>query len=183
MKKNLLSILILVLLIVNIALTAVMMISVTGTNKKTAELVTSIATVMNLELYSPGGVAVTDVPISDTDTYVMAEMMIPLAFSTSVGEDGSVTTSSKQNYMIFTPSLLQNIKHEDYKKLGGAEKIASAVSIIQDAINSVVGMHTLEECQSDFESIREEILKEIQRMFDSNFIYKIGINGVKYGGS
>ena len=38
MKKNLLSILILVLLIVNIALTSVMMISVISTNKKTAAL-------------------------------------------------------------------------------------------------------------------------------------------------
>ena len=64
MKKNLLSILILVLLIVNIALTVVMMISVTGTNKKTGELVTSIATVLNLELYNPGGIPLAEVPLS-----------------------------------------------------------------------------------------------------------------------
>ena len=88
MKKNLLSILILVLLIVNIALTSVMMISVISTNKKTAELVTSIAMAMHMELYTPGGEAATEVPISETETYVMAEMMIPLAFSTVVGEDG-----------------------------------------------------------------------------------------------
>ena len=50
MKKNLLTIVILALLLVNIALTAVMMISVTTTNNKTANLVTTIATVMNLEL-------------------------------------------------------------------------------------------------------------------------------------
>ena len=48
MKKNLLTVLILALLIVNIALTAVMMISVSGTNKKTAALVETIATVMDL---------------------------------------------------------------------------------------------------------------------------------------
>ena len=78
MKKNLLSVLILVLLIVNIALTSVMMISVIGTNKKTAELVTSIATVMNLELYSPGGTAVTDVPLAETDTYTMPELILKI---------------------------------------------------------------------------------------------------------
>lgn len=55
MKKNLLSILILALLIVNIALTAVMMVSVIGTNSKTGELVSSIAAVMNLEYYDPAG--------------------------------------------------------------------------------------------------------------------------------
>ena len=50
MKKNLLSVLILVLLVVNIILSVIMMASVVGTNKKTGELVTSIATVLKLEL-------------------------------------------------------------------------------------------------------------------------------------
>ncbi|MCM1189524.1 MAG: hypothetical protein NC541_09530 [bacterium] len=178
MKKNLLSVLILVLLIVNIALTAVMMISVTGTNKKTAELVTSITTALNIELYNPGGVAVTDVPISETDTYVMEEMMIPLA--PSLNEDGTVD-SRKQNYIIFTPSLLQNTKHKDYKKMGGEENMAAAASIVMDTINSVVGQYTLEECQQDFDRIREEILKEIQNKFGSNFIFRIAVSGVKFG--
>ncbi len=181
MKKNLLSVLILVLLIVNIALTTVMMISVTGTNKKTAELVTTIATVLNLELYGPGQEGVTDVPLSETDTYVMTEMMIPLAASVVINEDGSTSVSSKQAYIKFAPSLLQNIKHEDYKELGGAEKMASADSLIKDIFNSVVSSHTLEECQNDFDSIREEILKEIQKLFGSGFVYKIAISGVKYG--
>ena len=66
MKKNLLSVLILVLLVVNIILSVVMMTSVIGTNKKTGELITSIASVLKIELYNPGGVAVTDVPMSDT---------------------------------------------------------------------------------------------------------------------
>ena len=39
MKKNLISIVILALLIVNIVLTAIMMFSVTGTSRKTAALV------------------------------------------------------------------------------------------------------------------------------------------------
>ena len=100
MKKNLLSVLILVLLIVNIAMTAVMMISVTGTNKKTAELVTSIATVLNLERYRPGEETVTDVPLAETETYVMTEMAIPLAASKIVNEEGSTSVSPKQSYII-----------------------------------------------------------------------------------
>lgn len=178
MKKNLLSILILVLLIVNIAMTAVMMISVVGTNKKTAELITPILSALNFEIYNPDGSAVTEVPLSETDTYVMTEMMVPLA--ASVREDG--TTDPKQQYMIFTPSLLQNKKHKDYKKMGGEENMAAADSIVKDIINTVVSQHTLEECRDDFDRIREEILKEIQSKFDSNFIYQIAVNGVKFGG-
>lgn len=182
MKKNLLSILILVLLIVNIAMTAVMMISVTGTNKKTAELITNIATVLNLELYSPGGIPLADVPLSETDTYEMTALTIPLKRSVVVNEDGTTSTSSKQNYLIFTPSLFQNMKHEDYKTYGGEEKIASKVKLIEDTITDVVREHTLEECQDDLDSIRDEILTEIQKLFDSNFIFKIGLSGIKFGG-
>ena len=52
MKKNLISVIILALLIVNIVLTAIMMFSVTGASKKTAALVDNIATALNLELAS-----------------------------------------------------------------------------------------------------------------------------------
>ena len=180
MKKNLLSVLILVLLLVNIALTTVMMISVTGTNKKTADLVTSIATVLNLELYKPGEESASEVSLADTETYVMTEMMIPLSASTIINEDGSTSVSSKQSYIMFTPSLLQNTGHEDYKTLGGAEKMAAADSLVKDIINSVVGSHTLEECQNDFEGIRAEILKEIQKFCGSDRIYKVAISAVKY---
>ena len=55
MKKNLLSVLVLVLVVVNIVMSAVIMISVIGTNQKTADLITSVAAALNLELRGPGG--------------------------------------------------------------------------------------------------------------------------------
>ena len=53
MKKNLMTVLILALLVVNIVLTSVMLVSIVGTNKKTAQLVDNITTAMNLELTVP----------------------------------------------------------------------------------------------------------------------------------
>ena len=78
MKKNLLSVLVLVLVVVNIVMSAVMMISVVGTNKKTAELITSIATVLNLELYNPGGTTEVDVTLDDRALYEMTGFMIQI---------------------------------------------------------------------------------------------------------
>lgn len=182
MKKNLLSVLILVLLIVNIALTTVMMLSVTGTNKKTAELVTSIATVLNLELYTPGGEAEADVPLEDTEAYDMEEIMIPLAASATTNPGGTIT-NSKPVYINFSLSLLQNTKNKDYKKLGGTENLDAKKSMILDVVTKVVGSHTLEECQSQegLERIRTEILKEIKKLLGSDFIYKIGLYDIKFG--
>ncbi len=175
MKKNLLSVLILVLLVVNIAMTAVMMSSVVGTNKKTAELITSIATVLNLELYNPGGVAVTDVPLSETAIHDIAgTMTIPLR--TTVDAEGK---ESKQIYIVFEFSLMMNTKHEDYATY--SETIATWESVIKDSVTSVVSSHTETECRSDFESVREEILESIQDLFQSDFIYKVAITGIKFG--
>ena len=50
MKKNLLSILILTLLIINIALTSIMMFGMMSSVKSTSALVGTIAAVLNLEL-------------------------------------------------------------------------------------------------------------------------------------
>lgn len=169
MKKNLLSVLILVLLVVNIILSVVMMVSVTGTNKKTGELITSIATVLKIELYNPGGVAVTDVPMSDTEIYNIPSLTIAVSKA-----DG------KQGYVIFDLGLQQNMKHKDYKKQGGAEKMAAYESATKDAVNSVVSRHTQEEFQQDVESVRDEILKAIQSLFDSDFIYRVSISNIKY---
>lgn len=169
MKKNLLSVLILVLLVVNIVLSAVMMVSVIGTNKKTADFITSVASVLNLELYKPGGVAVTDVSLDDTEVYTMSEVMIPVT-----------TDAGKQAYVIFDLGLQQNMKHKDYKKYGGADKMAQRQTMISDRVLSVVSSHTLKEFQSDTEGMREEILAAIQKLFSSDFIYRITISGVKY---
>ena len=54
MKKNLISIVILALLIVNIVLTAIMMFSVTSASKKTAALVDNISKALDLELAANG---------------------------------------------------------------------------------------------------------------------------------
>ena len=70
MKKNLMTKLILALLVVNIVLTSVML-SIVGTNKKTAQLVDNITTAMNLELTVPGEEGTTNVPLLDTEVYIL----------------------------------------------------------------------------------------------------------------
>jgi len=171
MKRNLLTVIILALLVVNIALTGVLMFSVMATNNKTAELVTNIATVMNLELTVPGQEeAVEVVSIDDTDVYNLSNVMtIPLA---------KESASDKQRYIMFEVSLSMNMKHEDYKKY--SESLADREKLIEDAITSVVGTRTEAEC-NDMEGLKEAILKSIQEVFQSEFIYKIGISNVKFG--
>ena len=53
MKKNLLSVIILALLVVNIVLTSIMMVSVMGTMKKSSKLIDGISSALALEVNEP----------------------------------------------------------------------------------------------------------------------------------
>lgn len=177
MKKNLLSVLILALMIVNIVLTAIMMVSVISTNGKTGELVTSIATVMNLELYDPSGDPAGSVPLSQTDTYPLADRLM-IQLKPTVSENGSSTGA---NMITFYMSLAMNMEHKDYENMGSAEKLASLEIEIKDAVASVLQNYTEQECRDNLDGpIREEILAALQKMFQSDFIYRISISDVYY---
>lgn len=166
MKKNMLSILILALLIVNIVLTAIMMFSVTGTAKKTSALIDDISAAINLDLKNQSatstGAPIVDVPIDQIEVFAIPdEMTIPL----TKGADGEV------HYYLVSVSLSMNTKHADYKKL--QPTVATQVDLIRGEIISVIGSHTLEEVQESPDNIRMEILQRIQTLFDSQFIFNV----------
>lgn len=160
MKKNLMSILILALLVVNIALTAIMMFSVTGAMKSTTSLVGRIAAVLDLELNldtEEAEVAIADsVPFDIGDT-----MTIPL----KQGEDG------EQHYAMVAVSLQMDQNNKDYKTY--SESLTANKSMIKGEIVDVISSHTMEEFKSDTDGIRNEILARLQRMYNSDFIYKV----------
>lgn len=171
MKKNLISILILALLVVNVVLTAITMFSVTSTNKKTAALVNDIASVLSLELSNgeDGKNAEVEVSMEDTVPYqIEDEMTIML----KQGEDG------KDHYAVVSVSLSMNSKDKGYKTYG--EKMGDNVSLIKGEINDVFASYTLEEARGNEDQIRDEILTRIQDMFDSQFVYKVTFSSIVY---
>lgn len=180
MKKNLLSIIILALLIVNIVLTSIMMISMMGTNKKTADLVSDIAAVLNLELGVNGEEeAVVEIPMSQQEIWNLdGSMTIPLQSETILDASGNVI-GNKDHYVMFTVSFSLDTKGEGYKQYGG-ENIANYETMVEDAITKVVSKHTVDDCRNDFDTIRAEILEAVQALFDKEFIYKVAINEIKF---
>lgn len=168
MKKNLISIVILALLIVNIVLTAVMMFSVTSTNKKTAALVTDVAAAINLDL---GGKkeeeAAESVPMADIVTYTIADMTIPL----KKGEDG------KDHYALLSVTLSMNSKHDDYKAYGD---LTTREDLIKGQINDAVSQYTLDEANANPQAVKDDILTRIQQLFGSDFIFDVTLSSTLY---
>lgn len=167
MKKNLLSILILALLIINIAMTAVMMISVTSTNKKTAAIVTDIASILKLEMgngETGSSEEANAVSLEDTVLFDLPEEMTILL---AKGAD------EKQHFAMVKVSLSMDSTSEAYKKYG--ESMSTRVSLIEGIVSEVIGKYTADEIQPRSADIQTEILNKLQspEMFDSDFIYKV----------
>lgn len=174
MKKNLLSIIILALLIANIILTSVMMFSVVGASKKTSALVTDIASVLQLELSGGAGAeaeVIEEIPMSQTEVYNIPD---PMTISLKKDEDGKAT------WCILSVALSINNKDKGYKKY--YENLATTQTLIMSEITDVVGQYTKSEIESGAEvldGIRKEILKRVQAMFESEFIYNISFSDIK----
>ena len=171
MKKNILSILILALLIVNIVLTSIMMFSVVGATKKTTQLVTDIASVLKLELRGEDGEVVT-VPMEQTDVYNITDLTIELQPS----DDGS------SHWCLLGVALSMNTKDKGYKSFGDAESMEAKRSLLTEAIFDVIGSYKLEDLKggNGEEEAKEEILRRIQSMYDSQFIFRVSFSDIKY---
>ncbi len=160
MKKNLISIVILSLLIVNIVISSLTLFSVFGTNQKTAALVTDIAAAISLDLGTEEEAV--QVSIADVVTYDIAEMTIPL----KTGEDG------KAHYALVSVTLSMNSKDEDYALYSD---LSTRESLIKGEINDVIAQYTMEQAKDNGALMEEQILENIQTLFNSKFIYDVTI--------
>ena len=163
MKKNLLSIVILALLIVNLVLTSIMMFSVTSTNKKTGAVVADIASILKLELGTEEEQESTAVSMEDTAFHDMeSELTIMLA-------KDPLDEEAKEHFVMVQVSLSMDTTNKYYKTYGESINDNQIAGVMQE----VFGKYTADEVQPRSEDIKEEILAEIQKLYNSEFIYKV----------
>lgn len=172
MKKNLLSILILALLVVNIVLSVLVLVSVSGTNKKTADMVTKIAAAMDMELSEGFDSQNKQVAIGDIVTHDVPGDGESLTIPLKRGADG------KDHYYVVAVTFSMDSTHKDYKTYG--ESIGDRDSILKGEIIEVISGYTLEELQVDPDAAKEKILERVQTLFGSDFIFKVNFSDVKY---
>lgn len=169
MKKNLLTVLVLALVLVNVILTAVMMFSVMSTNRKTAALVDNVAAILNLELEQPGEEEEEKVSMADLAFWNLSDKMtIPL-----LSDDG------KNHYIVFEVAFSMNTKAKGYKKYGEDVAAGTYESVVKDVITNTVNKYTVADCTNRFDTIKAEILKNVQDLFDQEFIHSVAISGMQ----
>ena len=163
MKRNLLSIVILVLVLVNTVLSVVLMVSVVGTAKKTSALIDGISEALSLEVESQASADVNAqaIPMTSIDVYNISESMtIPLAKS-----------DDKDHYCLVSVSFSVNKDHPDYATYGS--DYSSQESLIKDQIRDVISQYTIDEAKANQELIKQQILERVQALFNSDLIFNV----------
>lgn len=165
MKKNFLTVIILALGIVNMILTAVIVFAVVPTTMRTNELISKVASTIDLEINgSPDN---TTVNIEDIETYKMSKDL-----TINLKKD----TDNIEHYALVTASLSLNTKSEDYAKF--KPLVETNESKINEIVQYEFNKYTSDEVRNKKEEIKSNILAAIQEYFNSDFIVGVTIEFV-----
>ena len=166
MKKNIFSVIITVLTVVNVVLTAIMFFIMVPTFNKTNNLITQVASVLNLELDG------------DSDAKGDADYKISDLEDTTVSFDSQQTINLKtgsdnsQHYaMLSGYTISVNKKADDYKDFA-TDKVTEKSSVYTDIVRSVIQSHSKDDISEEL--VKKEALQQIQKKFNTKAI--VGIN-------
>ncbi|MCR5793235.1 MAG: flagellar basal body-associated protein FliL [Lachnospiraceae bacterium] len=164
MKKNIFTVLILAICLVNLVLSAVIIFTVLPTQKRTDKLIAQVASVIDLELM---GDSTATVALEDLEQYDIASSK---TMNLKIGQDGAT------HYAVIDGiTMYINTKSDDYEKL--QPTLESQQSSIMEIVGGVVSKYTYEEASGNTEEIKSEILKKLQQHFASlDFISDITLN-------
>jgi len=171
MKKNLMSVLIMALVFVNVVLSAVIMITLVPATKQSNELVTKVCNAIDLELESGKVYNANTIPVDQLD-------MVKITGEDAVTFNLKNTPGDKEmHYAVADVSISLNKEDDDYEKL--QPQIEGKVDLLKEIASKTFMKYTYEEVitSDGQEKVRDEMLEQMQDLFDSDFIVAVTING------
>ncbi|HHU70960.1 MAG TPA: hypothetical protein GXZ21_02870 [Clostridiales bacterium] len=164
MKKNMLTIVIMAMTIINTILLAAIIFAILPTANKTTNLVNKVAELIDLELES--NKTEEEVAISDIETYqIPKELTINLK-----------RTDNTNHYALVTVSLSINKLHEDY------ETIMSVISGHDNEVSEIVdeefSAYSIDEVNGNKDNIKHNVLTRVQNHFSSDAIFNVSFGNM-----
>ena len=158
MKKNLMTVIILALVLVNLVLTAILAFTI----------IPQIVSAIDLELEDGSGKDTAAVPVEDIEVYD-----IESSFTVNLSPSGD----GKDHVAVFSIGLSLNTKSDGYKSIG-TEGLKAKETLIKNDINTIVSGYTMEQFREDEQSVKDAILEDLQEMFGSDFIVGVSFSSV-----
>lgn len=162
MKKNLITVIILALCVVNLILNIMLVFVCMPSAKKTNNLITEIASVLDLELEKENGQ--TSVALENMATYDVEAQVVNLK------DDGS----GESHFVQVGLTLGLDSSSDDYEKLSA---VITTGPIFDEARN-VIQNYTLEEVknQDTQDVIKRQILDSLQKKYGTTCIYSVSFS-------
>lgn len=169
MKKNLITVITLALVVVNLVLTVILTITILPETQKANELITKVCSAIDLDLESGSATSNANIPIDQIEVYNISDQLM---INLKQGEDG------KDHYAMLTVAISMDTKNSDYKEL--QPQVEAKVELIKGDINNIVSQYTIDEIKNNQSAVQDEILKDLQKMFGSDFIVAVGFPTAQY---
>lgn len=160
MKKNILTIIIMAITLINTVLLAVLIFAIVPSANKTMKLVDKVNSIVDLELESPEGQE-EEIAVSDIVAYNIADKLTINLKS----------TDKESHYAVLKVSLSMNSKNEQYETL--STKVAENENAIKEIISDEFGKYTKDEVNTNKNQIKEQVITRIQEYFKSDFIINV----------
>lgn len=169
MKKNLMSVLILALVLVNLVLTAILTITILPQTKKSNELINQVCSAINLELQSGEVTDVSQIPVDQLATYSLST-----EFTINLKDSGD----GKQHIAQLSVSIYMDKENKDYKTYGTEAKLTEYQNLIENEINRTVNECTIDDMTNDQQGVQDAITKNLQKLYNSDFIVGVGFTKI-----
>lgn len=176
MKKNLISVIILALLLVNLVLTALLMFTMMPATKNANALISQVASAIDLELTNGTGDQSSTVPIENIEVF-----NVPSAAEETMTINLKAAGDNKDHFAIVVVSLSLDKTSEAYKTYGAT--MAEKESLIRNEIIGAISAHTIEEIKTNNQMVQDEILERVQTMFGKDgkdLIVGVGFRSIQY---
>ena len=169
MKKNLMTVMTLALVVVNLVLTVILTITILPETQKANELITKVCSAIDLDLESGSATSNANIPIDQIEVYNIDDEQ-----TINLKQDGD----GKDHFAMITVSISMDTKNSDYKDL--KPQVEEKVNLIKGDINNIVSQYTIDEIKNNQSAVQDEILKDLQKMFGSDFIVAVGFPTAQY---
>lgn len=169
MKKNLITVITLALVVVNLVLTVILTITILPETQKANELITKVCSAIDLDLESGSATSNANIPIDQIEVYNIDDEQ-----TINLKQDGN----GKDHFAMITVSISMDTKNSDYKEL--KPQVEEKVNLIKGDINNIVSQYTIDEIKNNQSAVQDEILKDLQKMFGSDFIVAVGFPTAQY---
>ncbi len=163
MKKNLISVLILAICIINLVFNILLVFVFMPSATKTNKLITDISEILDLEIESQS---------NGNGTFDVSNLAV---FELEQGNPVNLAADGSDEIHVLQYGLTINLDKtaSDYKKTN--ENLTASTALIYDTVRGIIGKYTYDQCTDVAvqEQIKEEILTSLRETFNTECIYSV----------